>query len=108
MKYFIQLLINSGHKYAYIKSIVMQGISRYIYMWERNNLDSGDKKYCPLHLARSFKTNDRKLTKYLSHSNWYTNNKFGYKYKHGWKKWIKRKGPKTPRMGRKNGGQIVE
>ena len=63
-------------------------------MWDINNLDPKDSNYRPLHRARTFRSNDRKLLKYISNSNWYTNEILGDKYRHRWKRWIKRRGPK--------------
>ena len=94
---FIQLLINSDHTFQYIKSVVLQAISKYIYMVQRANLDCHNKRFCPLHRARSYQSEMRKLIKYTNHARWYTGEKVGDIYKNGWKRWIRRKGPKARR-----------
>ena len=33
---FIQILMNGGHKYSYIKAIVLQALTKYMYMVERS------------------------------------------------------------------------
>ena len=91
VKKFIQLMVNSGHKFQYVKSVVLQGISKYIYMVYRSNLNENHKLYCPLHRQRSYKNEMRKLIKYTNHARWYTDEKVGDIFKDGWKKWIKRK-----------------
>ena len=72
-------------------------------MVERNNLDPRDKRHCPLHRERNFNAVNRKLNKYLAHSNWYMETDLGDKYRNGWKCWIKRKGPKRGRYANKEG-----
>ena len=94
---FIQLLINSGHRFQYIKSIVLQAISKYIHMVDRNSLQPTDKEYCPLHRSRSYKSKMRKLVKYTTQARWFTDERVGDLYKDSWKQWITRKG----RQGRR-------
>ena len=52
---YIQLLVNSGHRFSFIKSICLQAITKYEYMLGRNNLDPSDDKYQPLYCERNFK-----------------------------------------------------
>ena len=51
----IQLLVNSGHKFTYIKSVILQGVTKFVYMLYRNNLTPSDKVYSPLHRLRTYK-----------------------------------------------------
>ena len=88
---FIQLMVNSGHKYQYIKSVVLQAISKFTYMVERSKLSDNNKKYMPLHRNRSFDWDNRVLLKYTEMDNWYTGVSFKDQYRNGWKSWIKRK-----------------
>ena len=69
---FIQLLVNSGHKFVYIKSIILQGLTKFVYMVSRAKLPPTDKRYMPLHRARSFNSDERKLMKYVNRATWYT------------------------------------
>ena len=39
---FIQLLVNSGHRYAFIKSVTLQAITKYKYMLWRASLKKED------------------------------------------------------------------
>ena len=68
---FIQLLINSGHRYAFIKSVTLQAITRYRYMVMRSKLSTDDEKYKPLYRARSFDHLRRKISKMVEHMTWY-------------------------------------
>ena len=36
---FVQLLVNSGHKYTFIKSVTLQALTRFKYMVSRSRLD---------------------------------------------------------------------
>ena len=85
---FIQLAVNSGHKFSYIKALVLQGLSKYTYMVQRNSLPSDDPKYSPIHRSRSFDEERRKLLKYTNGGTWYTGSKLGDRFKDHWKHWI--------------------
>ena len=63
---YIQLLVNSGHKFVYIKSIVLQALTKFHYMVSRSCLPASNKKYMPLHRSRNFMGDTRKLIKYTS------------------------------------------
>ena len=107
---FIQLMVNSNHSFQYIKSVVLQGISKYLYMYQRSNLDQNNKRFCPLHRSRSYKNDMRKLIKYTDHARWYTTEKVGDLFKDCWKRWIKRKGfnnKRNKKLG-KNGGMAPD
>ena len=91
---FIQLMVNSGHKFQYVKSVVLQAISKYLYMVQRSSVDENNKIFCPLHRARTFKEDQRKLLKYTNYAMWYSKERPGDRYKDIWKSWIKRKGGK--------------
>ena len=98
---FIQLMTNSGHTFVYIKSVILQAITKYGQMVDRNNLPVDDKKYMPLHRDRDFNCQERKLIKYVNHAVWYTDKKFGDKYKNDWKRWIVRKQTRSQKSRRK-------
>ena len=50
---YIQLMVNSGHKFSFIKSIVLQALTRYTYMISRSELPLENKRYSPLHRLRT-------------------------------------------------------
>ena len=103
VKNYIQLLVNSGHKFAHIKSIVLQAISKYIYMQSRSALPQDHKRYSPIHRLRSYKLEERRLVKYAVGVSWYTYIDLKDKYRNQWKNWIQRKSEKnnkTERWGR--------
>ena len=89
---FIQRMVNSGHKYQFIKAVVLQGISKFVYMVQRSKLDPTDKRYAPVHRERSYKWKERLLLKYTNKDNWYTGISLKDQYRNVWKSWIRRKG----------------
>ena len=89
---FIQLLRNSNHTFVYIKSIVLQALTKFHHMQFRESLSPGERMYRPLHRARDFKSEERLLSKYLSHSTWYTELNIGDEFKDLWKRNVTRKG----------------
>ena len=68
---YIQLLTNSGHKFSYIKSIVLQALTKFSYMVARDRLPEDDRRYMPLHRNRGFQQAHRKLVKYTNSAVWY-------------------------------------
>ena len=100
---FIQLLVNSGHKFVYIKSIILQGLTKFVYMVSRAKLPPTDKRYMPLHRARSFNSDERKLMKYVNRATWYSQIDVKDRFRNTWKQWIKRKGNMKHRKGKNNG-----
>ena len=88
---FIQLLVNSNHRFQFIKSIVLQAITKYEYMLGRAGLDPEDEKYQPLYRERSYMEEERKILKYINPCTWYTGENLGEKFRQDWKRFIKRK-----------------
>ena len=104
---YIQLLVNSGHKYPYIKSVVLQALTKFEYMVSRSKLSMEDDKYMPLHRDRNFDSDRRKLIKYSSRAVWYTKTDVKDKFRNVWKSWIRRKGQtrvRQPKNSCKGGG----
>ena len=88
---FIQKMVNSGHNNQYIKSVVLQALTKYSYVVERSELDPTDVRFSPIHRSRRFDSDRRKLLEYTNQALWYSNSKPGDKYKDCWKRWIVRK-----------------
>ena len=88
---YIQLLVNSGHKFTYIKSVVLQAITKYLHMVSRDSLPRHNRRYSPLHREKSFKSEERKLIKYATGCTWFTNEDYKDIYRNQWKSWIRRK-----------------
>ena len=103
---YIQLLVNSGHKFSYIKSIVLQALTKYEYMVSRSKLPKKDIKYMPLHRDRNFDTGRRKLIKYSARAVWYTRTDVKDKFRNTWKSWIRRKGQTRGKMIRYMAGRV--
>ena len=94
--------MNAGHKFTYIKSIVLQAITKYLYMKTRNDLPASHKRHMPLHRLRNFQSDRRRLTKVASSAVWYEDKEYKDVYRNQWKFWIRRKGIKNSKKGIKN------
>ena len=88
---YIQVLINSGHKYAFVKAIVLQAITKFEYMLYRSKLCEENIKYQPLYRARTYNEERRKILKYMKFALWYTDHDLDEPYRQGWKKFINKK-----------------
>ena len=89
---FVQLMINSSHKFTFIKAVLLQGLTKYEHMLTRDGLQQHMVKHMPLHRPREFKRQERILNKYVNKMVWFSGENFGDLYKKDWKKFIKRKG----------------
>ena len=83
---FIQLLINSGHRFAFVKSVTLQALTRYKFMIRRSKLDEHDKKYRPLYRARSFDYLNRTVAKMVDCMTWYKGMKVYDLFRNDWKR----------------------
>ena len=92
MENYIQILSNSGHQFSFIKAAVLQAITKFKFMEERNKLLPSDPKYRPLYRDRWYKKNERLITKRIQMSTWFTGEDLGDPWRKGWKSRIKRKG----------------
>ena len=73
----IQLMRNSDHKYALIKSVILQGLTKYEYMKRRSLLQETHAQFMPLHRPKDFRGQERLLTKYVNIMLWYKDFKVG-------------------------------
>ena len=89
IKNFIQLLVNSGHKYAFVKSVTLQGLTRYRYMIKRSRLSPDDSRYRPLYRARSFDHLRREVCKRIEPKVWFKGIEVYDEFKNGWKSSLK-------------------
>ena len=99
---FIQLVINSGHSFQYTKAVILQALSKYVYMVGRDRLPKNDKHYLPLHRSRKHDRVRRNLLKYTNQATWYSNSNFKEEYNNGWKKWIVTKRDRRVKAALKN------
>ena len=99
---FIQLVVNSGHSFQYTKAVVLQALSKYVYMVGRDKLPIEDKHYLPLHRPRGYDRVRRNLSKYTQQATWYTGSDLKEKFNNGWKKWIVSKRDRRLRSALKN------
>ena len=88
---FIQLMVNSGHKFSFIRSVVQQAITKYMYMVRRSKLSEKDPKYHPLYRPQDFRTTERIMQKYTEGLVWYKRVDLKDEFRQGWKRNIKRK-----------------
>jgi len=89
---FIQQMRNSGHKFQFIKSVVLQAITKHEYMLERDKLKPTSKRYCPMYRTRSHKQTERIMIKHVGALTWFTVENLDDPFKQGWKGRIRRKG----------------
>ena len=87
---YTQLLSNSGHRYSFSKSIILQAITKYEMMVWRSKLQKENKLYLPLHRDRVFNQEERKIAKYVTPMIWYTGENVKDPYRNIWKSKIKR------------------
>ena len=87
---YTRLLANSGHKYSFSKSIILQAITKYEWMVERSLLEEKDRRYLPLYRNKGFDQPRRKILKYILPSVWYTDDNIKDPYRNQWKNNIKR------------------
>ena len=88
---FIQLMVNSGHKFQFIRSIIQQALTKYLYMVERSKLDVNDKRFQPLYRPPEFRSAERIMLKYVESQIWYKRMDLGDEYRQSWKFRIKNK-----------------
>ena len=84
----IQLLCNSGHRFQFIRSVIQQGIMKYMYMVERSTLRKSDKANQPLYRPPDFRSAERIMNKYISGVTWFKRMDLGDKFRQNWKKRI--------------------
>ena len=85
-------MTNSNHKYAFIKSVTLQGLTKYEYMRYRDRLDHTDPRYMPLHRPNEYRREERLLTKYANTMLWFTDEDIKDPYRRAWKSHVKRTG----------------
>jgi len=88
---YIQKLVNSGHKFPFIKAVILQGITKHKAMVDRSNLKLENKKYLPLYRPRDYKSEERLMIKYVDAMVWYTGVKLGDPYRGEWKGRLQRR-----------------
>ena len=98
----IQLMRNSDHKYAFIKSVILQGLTKYEYMKRRSLLQETHAQFMPLHRPKDFRGQERLLTKYVNIMLWYKDFKVGDPFKQTWKRRIRYKNDKQKSSFRKD------
>ena len=104
---FIQNMVNSNHKFPYIKSVTLQALTKFNHMVQRSKCTPDQKRYAPLHRTRDHNEEWRKLAKYTNGALWYTGEKLVDKFANSWKSWIKRKkGPYSQRKKLNKKGRL--
>ena len=91
---FIQLMRNSGHKFAFVRSVVQQALTKVSFMLERSKMDKKNPAFQPLYRPPNFRSAERIITKYVNRFIWFKKIELGDSFRQDWKRRIKRK--KTP------------
>ena len=100
---YIAALVNSGHTYSYVKAVVQQSLTKYVYLVERSLKDPGDSKFLPLYRPNNFRKTERIMLKYIQPMIWNQNESLKDPFRNLWKNRIKRR-PKTLLKLGQNGG----
>ena len=69
---FAQKMRNSGHSVTSIQYVLVHGVIKFLEMVKVSTLDKHDPRYKPLHCDKRYNIYNRKLSKFLSKSNWYS------------------------------------
>ena len=88
---YIQLLINSGHRYRYIRALVQQALTQYEYIYSRSLLSPKNRMFRPLYRRRSFDKNMRIMLKHTNPFTWYKDINLKDPFRSKWKAKIIRK-----------------
>ena len=65
-------MLNSGHSIESTKVTLVHGVTKYLEMSRRSKLNANDPKFQPLHFDKEYKKCERKLSKFLAKSGWYS------------------------------------
>ena len=88
---FIQLMRNSGHKFAFVRSVVQQALTKVSFMLERSKMDKKNPAFQPLYRPPNFRSAERIITKYVNRFIWFKKIELGDSFRQDWKRRIKRK-----------------
>ena len=103
---FIQLAVNSRHKFQYVKAVVIQALSKYVYIVGMSILPKDRKLYSPLHRPRTFDCHRRKLCKYTDQATWYSTQIKKDIHSDRWKRLITTKEERRHRLQNKRSHKI--
>ena len=85
----IQLMVNSRHRFSFIKSVVLQGLTKFKHMERRAALHDEHPEYKPMHREFYYKRNERILLKYVDKTTWFKTENLGDPFKNKWRRMIK-------------------
>ena len=85
---FIQVLVDSGHRFSFIKSLILQGLTKYEFMWERSQLKQSDSMYLPIYRPRNLNRLERDLLKCVEPFTWHKDQDLGDPFRKTWRKRI--------------------
>ena len=69
-------MVNSGHRRNFIKSVVLQSLTRFKYIKHRDGLPADKKEFRPMYRHRWFEYEER-TTRYVEKTTWYKGKKYG-------------------------------
>ena len=91
---YIQILVNSGHQFSFIKAAVLQALTRFKYMEERSRLLRTNPKYRPLYRSRMYNKHSRMILKRIQISTWFNGENLVDPWRHDWKEKSEKKSPR--------------
>ena len=68
---FAQKLLNSKHSVSSSKIILVHGVTKYVEICRRSDLETSHPDHKPLHFDRLYMRDERRIKKFLAASNWY-------------------------------------
>ena len=89
---FTQSLVDSGHKFLFVKPIILQALTRYKYMQERDKLKLEDPRYKKLYRNKMDDFEERVKLKAVEKFSWYTDGSLKDPWRDYWKFLVRRWG----------------
>ena len=77
---FIRSLVNSGHKYKFIRSIILQALTRMKFIKERASLEKENVRFKPMYRSKMYDFDTRCKLKCTNKTMWYSGKLVGDKF----------------------------
>ena len=89
---FTQSLVDSGHKFLFVKPIILQALTRFKYMQERDKLKLEDPRYKKLYRNKMEDFEERVKLKSVEKFSWYADGSLKDPWRDHWKFRVRRRG----------------
>ena len=95
-------MINSKHEFTFIKSVILQGLTKFKFMEHRASLEPDHPRYMPLHRSVGHRQHERTLLKHVNKLTWFKKENLGDPFRNKWKDMIKYKWNHKTSRGKKS------